>query len=223
MRGKDILVLRSAQKYKNKRRKTRERERRKERIYTPTSSRRYLQCLRDRLRALVNGTRRRETSSHGELQQLFFSRYSLTGYSQIVIVITQRTWLALGTIIFFFFFSSPRQTSFFIPLLFSSLYRPLPVALVSFFGLKKYIFQLSPRDPHAIEGTSCQPAFITSNIHVCAYYTLCIPIERVRCKYESVIKIDDRQNSKLIIFKRICTFIFNNLFEMIDLYHSILF
>lgn len=45
--------------------------------------------------------------------------WTVTGYSQIVIVITRRTWLALGTIVFFLASSS----SFLILAVFSSLYR----------------------------------------------------------------------------------------------------
>lgn len=108
---------------------------------TPTSSPEYLQRLRDRLRALANGTRRRETSSHGELQRLFFSRYL---DSHWLLIDSNRNYQAdvVGSWYNRFFFLAS-SSSFLILAAFFLLFIALPRFQ------NTYIVQLSPRDPHA--------------------------------------------------------------------------
>lgn len=126
---------------------------------------------------------------------------TLLGQSHWLLIDSNRNYPAdvVGSRYNLFFFPRPVIVILYTAALFLSL-SPSSRRSVSFLVRRSIFFKLSPRDPHATEGTSCQPAFITSNVHVCAYYTLYIPIERVKRKCGSVIKAGDRQNAKWIIF-----------------------
>lgn len=141
---------------------------------TPTSSPEYLQRLRDRLRALANGTRRRETSSHGELQRLFFSRYL---DSHWLLIDSNRNYQAdvVGSWYNRFF----SRLVIIVP--YTCCFFPLFIALPRF--QNTYIVQLSPRDPHATR--DILPTCIHRTL-VHQHYTSLK--ERIRRKYRLVVQ-----------------------------------